>query len=272
MKQFSAQIIKNEKIGENFFELILKSEIKNCSPQPGQFTTIRVSTDTTPLLRRPFAYSYYDKQIEQCSIIYQKRGKTTEILSGKQAGEIIDCIGPIGNHFTLPAADTTAILVAGGIGVGPIQYFASQLKRLKIPYIFIFGARNSNSIPRNGIFEAIDPIICTDDGSSGFKGTTADYLHKCSSTIPKKTVFYCCGPHPMLKACYEFSKKINCPCWVSVEQVMACGVGACMGCVVKVRSKQKYARACKDGPIFNGKELNWNKEEEFDSLLPETYI
>jgi dihydroorotate dehydrogenase electron transfer subunit len=257
MKQFSAQIIKNISICDNFFELTLKPDTISVEPQPGQFVTIRVNTGTSPLLRRPFAYSDFDRNNGQFSIVYQQRGQATEILSGKQCGDLVVCIGPIGNYFPPPLPGVTAVLVAGGIGIGPIQYLATELNRLAIPFIFIFGSRNKNTIPQNSIFATLNPVICTNDGSFGFKGTTADYLR--SISIPKKSAIYCCGPHPMLKACNSIAKENSSPCWISVEQVMACGVGACMGCVVKVRSPQKYARACKEGPIFDGNELDWEE-------------
>lgn len=257
MKQFSATITKNINICDNFFELTLKPENTSIKPQPGQFLTIRVNSGTSPLLRRPFAFSDFDYVNEQFSIIYQQRGNATEMLSGKQIGDRVDCIGPMGNRFPLPFPDVTAVLVAGGIGIGPIQHLCTELNRLTIPFKFIFGSRNKNTIPQNTIFAKLNPIICTDDGSYGFKGTTTDYLR--SISIPKKFALYCCGPHPMLKACYSIAKESSSPCWVSVEQVMACGVGACMGCVVKIRSPQKYARACKEGPVFNGDELDWEE-------------
>jgi dihydroorotate dehydrogenase electron transfer subunit len=260
MKQFSAKVVKNTQIADNFFELVLSADEPLTAPCPGQFLTLRVNSATTPLLRRPFAYAgVVSENPSQFAIIYQKRGNATEILAGKQLNDSVDCIGPLGNSFPLPTVHEAAVLVAGGIGLGPILFLASELSKQKIPFIFIFGCRNKNFIPSTSLFSIYNPIICTDDGSSGFKGTTADYLSTNFSSIPKNSVFYACGPDRMLEACCQFATKHNARCWVSVEQVMACGVGACMGCVVKVKSEQKYVRACKEGPVFDGEYLVWGE-------------
>ncbi|HEX2957710.1 MAG TPA: dihydroorotate dehydrogenase electron transfer subunit [Chitinispirillaceae bacterium] len=257
MKQFSAKILKNVPVADNFFELTLLADEPVSQPLPGQFLTLRVTSSTTPLLRRPFAYSGTDDNSSSFSIIYQKRGNATDILAGKQVNEHIDCIGPLGNNFQLSENSQTAILVAGGIGIGPILFLASELKKKNLPFQFIFGCRSRQFIPDLNVFSQLNPIICTDDGSCGFKGTTADYLNKNDSLIPSNSVFYTCGPDRMLHACHQFSKKKGAKCWVSVEQVMACGVGACMGCVVKVNTEQKYLRACKEGPVFDADILAW---------------
>jgi dihydroorotate dehydrogenase electron transfer subunit len=260
MKQFSARILKNVPVADNFFELTLLPEEPVSQPLPGQFLTLRVTSSTTPLLRRPFAYSGTDDITSSFSIIYQKRGNATDILAGKQIDEHIDCIGPLGNNFQLPENSQIAILVAGGIGIGPILFLASELQKKKLPFKFIFGCRSKQFIPDLKTFSQLEPIICTDDGSYGFKGTTADYLAANASVIPSNSIFYTCGPDRMLHACYQFSKKKAAKCWVSVEQVMACGVGACMGCVVKVNAEQKYLRACKEGPVFDADILLWEDQ------------
>lgn len=257
MKQFSARILTNRVVADNFFELTLLPDEPVSQPLPGQFLTLRVTSSTTPLLRRPFAYSGFNDSSSAISIIYQKRGNATDILAGKQTNEHIDCIGPLGNNFQFPENSQTAILVAGGIGIGPILFLASELQKKNLPFKFIFGCRSKQFIPDLKAFSQLDPTICTDDGSCGFKGTTADYLSANASSIPANSLFYSCGPDRMLHACYQFSKKKGATCWVSVEQVMACGVGACMGCVVKVKTEQKYLRACKEGPVFDADILAW---------------
>lgn len=259
MKQFSAKVLKNCQIADNFLELTFSANEPVSVPLPGQFLTIRVSSSTAPLLRRPFAYAGLTQNSTEFSIIYQKRGNATEILAGKQIGESVDCIGPLGNSFPFPGQNETAILIAGGVGIGPILFFAEELARKKTPFIFIFGCRTSSLVPDTPAFLQLNPIICTDDGSRGFKGTTADYLQTTNSPIPEKSVFYGCGPSRMLEACYRFANARNAQCWVSVEQVMACGVGACMGCAVKVKTEQKFLRACKEGPVFDADLLVWEE-------------
>lgn len=255
MKQFSANIIKNSKLCKDFFQLDFSWESEK--PQAGQFLTIRVSDCSVPLLRRPFAFSAFNDQSYTASIIFQRKGKGTDLLAAKAQGERIDVIGPLGNIFPLPEKNQKPILIAGGIGLGPILFLSRTLQNLNISSKFVFGCRNKLSIPQSDEFFSQHPLICTDDGSEGFNGTVSDYLSSISSSIGPDSVFYSCGPHPMLHACHQFAQKFGSPSWISVEQIMACGVGACMGCAVKVKQEPGYARACKEGPVFCGYDIVW---------------
>jgi dihydroorotate dehydrogenase electron transfer subunit len=257
MKQFSAKICSNQKISDNFFQMEFLWELNTPPPLAGQFLTIRVTDDAIPLLRRPFAFSGFNHKKNEASIIYQKRGKGTEVLAAREPGENIDIIGPLGKPFPLPSKQQKAFMVAGGIGLGPILFLVSTTRAQNIDTHFIFGSRDSTVIPQKVFFTALNPEICTDDGSAGFAGNVGDYLNSISDSITPSSVLYCCGPYPMLRACHSFAGMRNIPCWVSVEQIMACGVGACMGCVVKVKKSPGYARACKEGPVFASNEMIW---------------
>ncbi len=195
MKQFNSIIKSNRKIADSFFSIEMSWESIDI-PSPGQFITMRVSDDTSPLLRRPFAFSGYDSLQRTCTLIYQKRGRGTELLAGKQPQDIINIIGPLGNPFPAPHGNSNIIIVAGGIGIGPILFLASQLQETNYKFTFIFGCRTSSSIPDISIFHNFHPIICTDDGSKGFKGTTGDYLKSIESNINTEDTIYCCGPSP----------------------------------------------------------------------------
>lgn len=253
MRQFSSEIIQNRKISRDFFELSFTWARPAGEPLPGQFLTIRVSDSSTPLLRRPFAISNITG--EDASIIYQKRGVSTEILSGKQPGDTIDVIAPLGKPFSLPPKGDRALLVAGGIGLGPILFLSSVLRKRGYESKFIFGCRTKTLIPECESFDLEKPQICTDDGSAGFNGNVREYLESIKKKIASGTIIYCCGPGPMLRSCGEFASNEGLRCQVSVEQIMACGVGACMGCAVKVKGGSGYLRACKDGPVFNSTEI-----------------
>jgi dihydroorotate dehydrogenase electron transfer subunit len=217
---------------------------------------VRISQDTVPLLRRPFAFSAFDAKTGSASMIYQKRGRGTEILTGKKPGDPLDVLGPLGKGFQMPDNAEKAILAAGGIGLGPIMFLARALGSQGRGFQLIFGCKNSTLIPDTEGFRSLFPIICTDDGSAGFKGMTGDYLSSIESSIGANSILCACGPAPMLKACHEIAQKKGCGCLVSVEQVMACGVGACMGCAVKMAAGG-YKRACIEGPVFDGKEIAW---------------
>lgn len=254
MKQFIGTVLRNQSLSADFFELEFTWDKTAGQPLPGQFFTIRISGHTVPLLRRPFAFSAFDEKKGTASMIIQKRGPGTEILAARHKDHVLDIIGPLGKPFPMPSKKQKPLLVAGGIGLGPILFLASQLPGAKM----VFGCRTKSLIPASGIFTGMKPdaAVCTDDGSEGFRGTTGDYLKSIENTIDSDTTVYACGPLLMLKACHEFAARRGCECFVSVEQVMACGVGACMGCAIKT-VEGGYKRACTEGPVFNSKELQW---------------
>ena len=256
MKQFSAAILGSYPLSTGYFECEFTWDKAAPSPEPGQFFTVRASDDTVPLLRRPFAFSAFDGKEGTVSMIFQKRGRGTCLLSAKQKGDRLDVIGPLGKPFPMPDRGEKTLLVAGGIGIGPIIFLAQTLRKEKIPVIMVFGCRTASLLPSGGSFAASEAVICTDDGSRGFKGTAGDYLKSIERSVGSGTIIYACGPQPMLKTCHSIAVRQGCECFVSVEQVMACGVGACMGCAVK-SAAGGYKRACTDGPVFNSKDLQW---------------
>jgi dihydroorotate dehydrogenase electron transfer subunit len=252
MKQFYGTIIGNKKVSPDYYKLEFSWDRKAGRPLPGQFFTIRISDNTVPLLRRPFAFSSFDTKICTASMIYQKRGRGTKILAARETGGPLDVIGPLGKPFPMPAKRHNVLLVAGGIGLGPVLFLASRLSGAKL----VFGCRTKSLIPSSSTFAGLKPAICTDDGSAGFRGTAGDYLRSIENSMTGNTIIYACGPLPMLKSCHESAVRRGCPCFVSIEQVMACGVGACMGCAVK-SAGGGYTRACTEGPVYNSKELHW---------------
>lgn len=257
MKQFSGTIIRNTPLTADFFDMEFTWDTTVGPPEPGQFFTVRTSDSTVPLLRRPFAFSAFDKTSATASTMYRKRGAGTGLLTAKEKNDTINLIGPLGKPFPLPQNGRKALLVAGGIGLGPIFFLATALKNAAIPYTFVFGCRTVKNVPVAAGFSALEPHLCTDDGSTGFKGTAIDYCAALTKTIDTATVLYACGPQPMLKGCHDFARNKGIVCHVSVEQIMACGVGACMGCVVKVNHEPGFARACAEGPVFDSREIAW---------------
>lgn len=175
------------------------------------------------------------------------------MLSQLAAGSRIDVLGALGNGFKPPAPGGNPVLLAGGIGLGPILFLRDQLHQSGARPLFLYGARSAAFVPRGRL--PSDGRSCTDDGSVGFKGTVLDCL--LSQGCPERAALYACGPGPMLKAVAAFSHKHSYPCQVAVEQRMACGVGACMGCTVAVNDERKFARACVEGPVFRAEELSW---------------
>jgi dihydroorotate dehydrogenase electron transfer subunit len=257
MKQFSGTIISNASICDGYFEMDFSWDAGAGQPEPGQFFTVRSSDSSVPLLRRPFAFSAFDKKRGIAAFIYQKRGLGTEYLAAKGKNDTIDIIGPLGKPFPLPQKNQTPLLVAGGIGLGPVIFLGTALNNAGLRSTLVFGCRTAANVPASAAFSLLQPHLCTDDGTRGFKGTAIDYCSTLVKTIDSSTLLYACGPHPMLKSCHAFARDKGIVCHVSVEQIMACGVGACMGCVVKVNHEPGFARACVEGPVFDSRELSW---------------
>ena len=167
-------------------------------------------------------------------------------------------LGPLGNGFAVPGREKKPILLAGGIGLGPILYLASCLEELSIPFLLVAGARTSGDLPSIPAAAATEIVYTTDDGSAGVQGTVIDALQAIPNRGQGVRVIYACGPRGMLKAAHEYATQNSLECYVSVEQVMGCGVGACMGCAVKTAGEDRYARACTEGPVFDSRMLAWD--------------
>ena len=271
MRQDLLEIQANEQIADRYYRLDFSWPLDLAPPEPGQFLTLSLRRGVSPLLRRPFAFSDYDQEIRTSQIIYEKRGEATTYLTQLKKGGLIDGLFPLGNVFPLPQKDQQPILVAGGVGMGPIFFFAKQLMQKGFfPKIFL-GARSSSLIPSLPLFKQVPLYVATDDGSVGFKGNIVEYL-QANDHIPDSSILYVCGPNPMMAAAYQWGKSRQMPVWVSMEQTMGCAVGACMGCVIPVKHPEldpniddgslesnnpHYARVCTEGPIFQGNSIDW---------------
>jgi dihydroorotate dehydrogenase electron transfer subunit len=256
LHRLSPKIIDNASLGAGFFRL--RFQWSPAIPiRAGQFVTLRITPRPVPLLRRPFAFSGFSSEAGEASIIVKRRGTATDMLSRIKAGETLDLLGPLGNWFPEPAANRQAVLLAGGIGLGPLLFFARQLRESGRKAMLVFGCRTDEELPILGDLQNADTVTCTDDGSSGYAGTVVDYLQQRLPLQPQDITVYACGPSPMLKAAAEYAHWRDVPCWVSMEQVMGCAMGACMGCVVRVKSGSGYARVCREGPVFDSREIEW---------------
>jgi len=255
----NAQILDHQQIATNFFKLTLVSNYisKNCSP--GQFINVRISKETTPLLRRPFSIHNFDRSREIIEILYAVVGQGTELLSKKEIKDKLDIIGPLGKGFTSDKNKKFSILVVGGMGIAPILALAKELKKTKEAVYVLIGARNKECLICEPVFKALEcqTLCITNDGSSGKKGLVTDLLPSIleSNLADDNSEIFTCGPQAMLKlvAEYAISKKI--PCQVSLEEYMGCGIGTCNGCIVK--TKTGYQKVCKDGPVFNAGDIVW---------------
>ena len=268
--QAKAKIVYSKRIKDNYFKSILSSPRIALGALPGQFVNIKVNECHELLLRRPF--SIHRVNGPNIGILYEVLGKGTQILAQKKPGEYLDIIGPLGNGFNYRIAysvQRTAILVAGGIGVAPLLFLAEQLIKRNTQYairntLVLIGAKTKKQILCEKEFQKLgcDVKIATDDGSEGFKGKVTELLKKILrlAISNKRLAIYACGPRPMLKEIANISQKYNIPAQISLEEHMACGIGACLGCVVN--TKNGYQRVCKEGPVFAADKIVWEDKNE----------
>ena len=247
----NSKVEELKQLSKHIYLLKIHSPVIASQIKPGQFLNIKVSESVYPLLRRPF--SVCDVEGEYFYIMFHLLGEGTKLLSQKQQGDPLDILGPLGNGFNLEGDYETAVFAAGGIGVAPFPYLTRMLNGKKEIISFI-GGRSEDDIVTNGT-ENI--FISTDDGTEGFKGNVVQLIEKNIELLKSKKIkIFACGPTPMLKAVSEFAIKNNFDCEISTESAMACGFGICQGCPVEsAHQSDKYLLICKDGPVFNAKDI-----------------
>ncbi len=247
----NSPVVETKQVHENIFiQNIHSPEIARLI-KPGQFLNIRVSENSFPLLRRPF--SICDVEGDNIFLMFNILGEGTRILSHKQKGDLIDILGPLGNGFNLDGIYKTAIVVAGGLGAAPFPYLTRKIKSKKSIMSFV-GGRTKQDVISYG-FENL--ILSSDDGSIGYKGNVVQSLENNLDKIDiASSKVFACGPNAMLRVLKDFCLKHNLDCEVSTECAMACGFGICQGCPIESSSDpDKYLLVCKDGPVFNVKDV-----------------
>jgi dihydroorotate dehydrogenase electron transfer subunit len=257
-----ATILVNTSIGRGYHRLVLRAPEISTAALPGQFVMLRVTENMDPLLARPFGISSLPSRFS-IELIYRVIGRGTALLTQMEEGHSLNLLGPIGNGFPLPDKDTTPVLIAGGSGFPPLHFLA--LRAGPRAHLFL-GARSGDCLPPAGVVKSFRDTdakvhLVTEDGSAGKRGLTTDLLNAFLTTLEQKThlVLYACGPHAMLAAVSRIAATHSLPCFVSMEERMACGVGACMGCSVAMKAGG-YSRVCKDGPVFDSRDLEWGEQ------------
>jgi len=216
---------------------------------------VAVSDDLT--LRRPFSVAGIPAP-GRFELLVEVRGPGTRALAARPAGTRLEVAGPLGNSFSMPEEDEVSVLVAGGIGVAGLRLLAQELRRGYHRMHVLVGARNAG-----GLLHHVLPAptgegrvlieVATDDGSEGFHGPVTGLLERALGELDAPARVYCCGPPAMIAAAADVAARAGVPCDVLLEEMMACGVGACRGCVVATRDG--YRTVCKDGPVFDAEEL-----------------
>lgn len=255
--KLNSELVKKEKLIEGIYKYSVKAKEIAETAKAGQFLEIKVSDTNDTFLRRPISIYNIEKEAGIVEFIFQVKGKGTEILATREVGEKIDIMGPLGFGCFNIKEYKNVVIIGGGIGTYPLYELAKELKG-KAKTTMYMGFRNKDLVTLEKEFEEVSDrlVLTTDDGSYKEKGYAINILKEdCKETKPD--MIFACGPLPMLKAVREFAIEENIPCQISLEERMGCGIGACLGCAVKVISgtEPRYGHVCKEGPVFDAKNV-----------------
>lgn len=248
--KMTATVLSQERLTEDIYSMWIQADDISRAARPGQFISV-YPKDNTRLLPRPISICETDKKEGKLRIVYRIAGGGTREFSEYRAKDSIEIMGPLGNGF--PLKDKKAFLIGGGIGIPPMLELA---KNLECEKQMVLGYRDVLFL--NQEFESYGPVfIATEDGSAGTKGNVLDAIRENQLDAD---VIYACGPTPMLRALKAYAAEHGIECWLSLEEKMACGIGACLACVCKSRDVDDHShvhnkRVCKDGPVFLAEEV-----------------
>ena len=246
----SIKILQNSRIEEGVYDMLLQAEDMVAVAKPGQFISLYCN-DGGRLLPRPISICEIDRERQSIRLVYRVLGKGTKEFAELKSGDVIDGIGPLGNGFTLEGKK--ALIIGGGIGIPPLLELAKQLKCEKS---IVLGYRDVRFLDKD--FESYGNVyISTEDGSAGTKGNVIDAI---KANDIRADIIYACGPTPMLKGIKEYAEANKIKAQLSLEERMACGIGACLACVcqstdVDGHSYVNNKRVCKEGPVFYADEI-----------------
>ena len=241
-------VIDNRKVAPGHYRLTLKGPSIAREAKPGQFVMIYMPREHGHMLPRPFSIFRVDRQRDELSIFFTIKGRGTELLARIAPGAVLKILGPLGKGF--PPLPPKSLLVAGGMGIAPLVFLAASTTKQRT---LIYGTPASGSLvcpPADLDLHGLTLVTVTEDGSRGERGTAVDVL---ADLLPGFEAIFACGPRPMLEAVNLLRLQAGIATWFSMEERMACGIGACLGCVVKTVSG--YKRVCRDGPVFPAEEV-----------------
>lgn len=251
MKQRCVQVVENVRIAHSIYRLVVRDAELASLTKPGQFYELKVSDTFDPILRRPISIG--DVIGDTLVFYYKVVGRGTELLTRFQSGQEIDILGPLGNTF--PVSEGMTALAGGGIGIAPLVYLARQMKQEGRQFVFFAGLRTADEDYLDDLRAIIGESnlrLFTDDGTKGTKGFAA---HGLFESLSHFDTVMTCGPSVMMKCIAERVIADKKTIYVSLEENMGCGVGVCLGCVV--RTTTGYQLVCKDGPVFSGSDIVW---------------
>ncbi len=248
-------LVENRPLSRRYSMLILQlpDNLDNFEVLPGQFVEVQVADSPQTYLRRPISICDYDSVTRRMTLLIRRAGEGTEHLCNLAEGSVINIVGPLGNGFSVPGPGKEALLVGGGIGVAPLMYLGKCMAAAGARPVFLLAARTESELLLLDEFRAIGDLrLATDDGTAGEQGYAADH----TALSRRYDLVCCCGPKPMMLGVARKAAATGSPCEVSLENLMACGLGACLCCVEP--TLKGNLRACVDGPVFNTELLLWD--------------
>lgn len=250
-------VLSQRSLGNDIYDLVLQTKDIARAAKAGQFVSV-YSNDKSKLLPRPISLCGIDRENGTLRLVYRVTGQGTgtEEFSRLKEGDTVKLLGPLGNGFTVESGKK-AFLIGGGIGVPPMLQLAKEMKAAGENLQVVMGYRNADTFLLDEFEAVAETFVATEDGSLGTKGNVIDAI---KNEKLNADVIYACGPTPMLKALKNYAEENNMVCYISMEERMACGIGACLACVCKSRDKDAHSnvnnkRICKEGPVFNAKEV-----------------
>jgi dihydroorotate dehydrogenase electron transfer subunit len=254
MKQLKdLKITSVEYLHPRFVLIKLKSDEALPEIKPGQFVEVKVEGSASTFLRRPISINYVDKENSEIWLLVQLVGNGTRAMARLNEGDSLNVLFPLGNGFAAPKKGEKVLLVGGGVGVAPLLEYGKALKEAGAKPVFLLGARTKADLMQLDLFGKYgDVYITTEDGSEGEKGFVTQHSVLTKESFDRIST---CGPKPMMVAVARFAKANSIPCEVSLENMMACGLGACLCCVEK--TVKGNVCVCKEGPVFNINDLTW---------------
>lgn len=248
------KVVDNRRLHPNYCLLKLTSATTLPEMAPGQFAAVRIDGSASTFLRRPISINYVDKAANELWLLVRLVGEGTRRMAEYSPGDTLNLILPLGKGFSAPrASGRRLLLVGGGVGVAPLLFLGDTLKKIGYDPVFLLGARSGDDLLQLDEFRQRGAVyITTEDGSVGERGFVT---HHSVLTGERFDHIYTCGPKPMMVAVARYAASAEIPCEVSLENTMACGIGACLCCVEKTNAG--HVCVCTDGPVFNMNQLTW---------------
>ena len=263
-----APLVANEPLNGAYILLTFRHPEVAQQARAGQFVMIKAGISSEPPLRRPFSILDVDPALGTFRLFLKTVGAGSRALADLRPGEVAQCLGPLGVPFTAPAAGREALLVAGGYGIAPFHLFCRELSAAGRRARVFYGGRTAGDLQIRDAFDALGvPLIAaTDDGSLGHRGRVTEPLEAHLAAHGDGFQIYACGPDAMLHAVAQVAARRGIPAQVSLDPWMGCGLGTCLGCVVRMQSakdlRPRYRCACTEGPVFDAREVVWPGDTE----------